>query len=75
MQFLKSVEGKNFFSFLCEACGAEGEVAVLQDDLGPFSCPDCRVAYMQWRNHLTGSPDLIRFAAPALRFQDVEDVH
>lgn len=42
-------DGKVFYDFICEGCGAEGLLGV-PDEKYNFGCPaDCGARYIQWR--------------------------
>jgi hypothetical protein len=42
-------DGKAFYDFVCEGCGAEGNLGIPTDLAGTFGCPEqCGATYYQW---------------------------
>ncbi|MBN1535217.1 MAG: hypothetical protein JW908_00690 [Anaerolineales bacterium] len=56
MKLIKSENGMNTFHFICEGCGAEGELEIPKGS-NTFSCPEgCGAVYVQWINSLNDKP-------------------
>ncbi len=72
MKFKKRKENYNVYHYICEGCGAEGELKV------PFgnhriNCPvDCGAVYIQWCDPFTYLPKLQCVVCPV--FANEKDI-
>lgn len=63
MNYLRAVNGVNYYEFDCEGCDASGEVGVAADSREQFSCPEgCGASYVQYE--VEGTPDLLCVVCP-----------
>jgi hypothetical protein len=48
--FKETKDGLDYFNFVCEGCGCEGEIGIpRKDGMKPFGCPEgCGATYVRW---------------------------
>jgi len=48
--FKETKDGMDWFDFVCEGCGSEGEIGILRaEGMKPFGCPEgCGATYVRW---------------------------
>jgi hypothetical protein len=44
-------DGHAHYDYVCEGCGAEGDIGIPLDEHGTLGCPEgCGATYIQWKN-------------------------
>lgn len=63
--FERTEDGVNYYLFVCEGCGAMGELGIEAKGGGRFTCPQgCGATYIQWVDARDGLPALMCVVKP-----------
>lgn len=64
MEFIETQHSLNKYHFICEGCGADGELEI-EAGAEAIGCPEgCGAMYVQWHNPITNKPDLTCVVCP-----------
>lgn len=58
--FLETVDGTDYFLFVCEGCGEAGDLGIARaEGMMQFDCPSqCGASYIRWNDPIKARPSL-----------------